>query len=57
MLIYWNKRNFLHKKRVQHPQDWFRRLLESSRKKDLISMNRGAVVSGFVSSVRSTLTN
>ena len=23
MLIYWNKRKFLHKKRVQPPQDWF----------------------------------
>ena len=23
MLIYWNKRKFLHKKRVQLPQDWF----------------------------------
>ena len=23
MLIYWNKRRFLHKKRVQLPQDWF----------------------------------
>ena len=24
----WNKRKFLHKKRVQRPQDWFGRLLE-----------------------------
>ena len=52
MLIYWNKRKFLHKKRVQRPQDW-----PIAREKDLIRMYRGAVVSGFVSSVRSTLTN
>ena len=25
MQIYWNKRKFLHKKRVQLPQDWFGR--------------------------------
>ena len=27
MLIYWNKRKFLHKKRVQRPLDWFVRLI------------------------------